>query len=601
MSKPDAQRLRSLAGRCDPRHPAAGRGRLGAVTAEPSPAREAASAAAVELVEHGHDAGPGLGPRGLARGRAARRAVRRRRPARGRGFRAHARARARGRARGRRAGRLARAGPGAGRRRRDRPAAAADQGRRRARCCARRSWWPPRAGSWWWPRRRSRSTGWARASACRWRWPGSPGATPGAGWRGCCPIPELRVARGRRAVRDRRGPPHPGLPDPRRTPIWTPSATSCTACPACWSTACSPGWRSRPCSARRRRVEVSRPRAAGRRSRPGRSRPGDLLGQSGRRACDRRSALGILRLHVVEPGACWLLEPCCDEDAATTREPRHGRGDRRRGHRGAATSAASPRALRAGEQSDGAPRARSSAAAVDAVDRLALGRTAGSGARSRPRSVAGRARSPVRRGGRRRGPVVRLAADPPRASSSTSSSARNVRPAPSRGSVDTSTSTRAPGPPAWLSGSPPATATCTARSPRRSVPERGAAAAGAQRGRGHVRAAPQAAAPPVRRSLPTPFVPRRPARTATERRGRPGRRASSRAPGLTSRAATTTGTGRPVRLSTSATRPPTSDAASPPQASARASRNTARRRRTGAVTGPPPAARPRRTCPRACG
>ena len=44
-----------------PQHPAAGRGRLRGVTAEPSPAREAASAAAVDLVEDGMTLGLGSG------------------------------------------------------------------------------------------------------------------------------------------------------------------------------------------------------------------------------------------------------------------------------------------------------------------------------------------------------------------------------------------------------------------------------------------------------------------------------------------------------------------------------------------------------------
>ena len=47
--------------RSDHVHPAARRGRLRAVTAEPSPAREAASAAAVELVEPGMTLGLGSG------------------------------------------------------------------------------------------------------------------------------------------------------------------------------------------------------------------------------------------------------------------------------------------------------------------------------------------------------------------------------------------------------------------------------------------------------------------------------------------------------------------------------------------------------------
>ena len=100
-----------------------------------------------------------------------------------------------------------------------------------------------------------------------------------------------------------------------------------------------------------------------------------------------------------------------------------------------------------------------------------------------------------------------------RASSSTPSSATKVLPAPVRGSVETITSTRLPGP-ADARASPPATATSTARSPGRSRP---AAALAVRRPRSARRSGscPRRSAPPA----PDP-------RPRSGPRGRPAGRSS---------------------------------------------------------------------------
>ena len=174
-------------------------------------------------------------------------------------------------------------------------------------------------------------------------------------------------------------------------------------------------------------------------------------------------------------------------------------------------------------------------------------------------------------------------------------------PAPSRGSVETSTSTREPGPPAGerLAARHRHLHRPLAAAQRRlrRAPARAPAPSAARR---HVGA--RARRPPsTRRShdlwraraASRRHEPRRHSRTARS----PG---FSRAPGRRPRGRDQHGH-RPARAALHlGTRPPTSEAARPPQASASASRNTARRRRTAALTARRPAARPPPVCPRAC-